>query len=97
MNQFADDELDLEDGQVVARRLISQEDKSKKVDISMIEILKLNRPEWHLILIGSIAATVSGVIQPAFAILMSEIVGVCSSCFQTANQLFKSYKLISEK
>ena len=75
--QFEDEELDLEDGQVVAKRLLSQEDKVQDIDISMAQILKMNKPEWHLILIGSLSACVSGVIQPAFAILMSEIVGVC--------------------
>ena len=76
----------MEYGQVVAKRLLSQEDKAKDIDISMAQILKMNKPEWHLILIGSLSACVSGVIQPAFAILMSEIVGVCELSLQCGKE-----------
>lgn len=42
----------------------------------MFEIMKLNKPEWPLIAVGSIAACFNGMIHPAFAILKTEIVRV---------------------
>lgn len=44
--------------------------------ISAIEIIKMNAPEWPLILTASITSVIAGVIQPSFALLMSQIIGV---------------------
>lgn len=43
-----------------------------------MRVMKLNSPEWLYIVIGCISAVVMGLIQPAFALLFSEIIGVCS-------------------
>ena len=45
---------------------------------SMIRILKYNSPEWYYMLIGAFGAAINGGINPAFAVLFSEILGVSS-------------------
>lgn len=72
-----------EDNEVITKPVTVEEETTPEPDIAMIEILKLNAPEWHLILIGSIAAIPSGIIQPLFAILLSEIIGVSSMARNT--------------
>ncbi|CAF0982646.1 unnamed protein product [Adineta steineri] len=55
----------------------SMEKKQKKQFhlLLMFQILKFNIPEWHWILIGSIASLLFGVIQPALAYLFTGIYG----------------------
>lgn len=43
---------------------------------SYMEILKLNKPEWPYIVVGTFFAGVLGIALPAFAILFSEVVSV---------------------
>ena len=38
--------------------------------------MKENAPEWPYILIGTIAATIDGCIQPAYAFIFAEIIAV---------------------
>ncbi|XP_062600445.1 ATP-dependent translocase ABCB1-like isoform X1 [Saccostrea cucullata] len=56
------------------------EDKDKKKEEKEEEagigrVLKMNAPEWPFILMGSLGAIVNGGVQPAFAIIFSEILG----------------------
>lgn len=39
----------------------------------------MNQPEWALIVGGSIAAVINGVVNPTFSVLLSEMVGVSDS------------------
>lgn len=39
-------------------------------------ILALNKPEWLYVLLGVIAAAVSGGVHPAFAVIFGKIIGV---------------------
>jgi hypothetical protein len=48
-------------------------------DVSLGRVMKMNSPEWFYIIIGCIAALVNGGVQPAYAILFSEILGVSSN------------------
>lgn len=43
-------------------------------------MFSLNAAEWHLILIGCLAAIVSGAVNPAFAIILSNVLDVFSKC-----------------
>ncbi|NXF94574.1 MDR1 protein, partial [Eubucco bourcierii] len=43
---------------------------------SFLKILKLNRTEWPYFVVGILSAVINGVLQPAFAIIFSEIIGV---------------------
>ena len=45
----------------------------------MTRIMKLNLPEWPLLLIGSIFAAIAGGFPVAFAVIISEILKVCLS------------------
>uniref|UniRef100_A0A8C1VHG9 ATP-binding cassette, sub-family B (MDR/TAP), member 11a n=1 Tax=Cyprinus carpio TaxID=7962 RepID=A0A8C1VHG9_CYPCA len=56
--------------------------KSKGEDEEVIEaapvarILKYNRPEWPYMLLGSLGAAINGSVNPIYALLFSEILGV---------------------
>lgn len=50
--------------------------ESDDLDVSAGEILRMSSPEWHLIGLASASAAVAGLIQPLFALLMTEIIGV---------------------
>uniref|UniRef100_A0A8C5I326 ATP-binding cassette sub-family B member 5 n=1 Tax=Gouania willdenowi TaxID=441366 RepID=A0A8C5I326_GOUWI len=43
---------------------------------SFFRVMRLNKSEWPLILLGTICATINGVMQPLFAILFSKIITV---------------------
>ncbi|NXX90137.1 MDR1 protein, partial [Centropus bengalensis] len=45
---------------------------------SFLKIMKLNKPEWLYFVFGTLAAIINGALQPAFAIIFSEIIGVFS-------------------
>ncbi|KAJ3189969.1 Multidrug resistance protein 1 [Gaertneriomyces sp. JEL0708] len=51
--------------------------KSRKVDLW--RIVKMNRPEWWIIIVGLFAAAVNGTVMPLFAVLFSEILAVFSN------------------
>lgn len=43
-------------------------------------ILKYNQPEWPYMLLGSLGAAVNGSINPIYALLFSQILGVRVTC-----------------
>lgn len=45
-------------------------------------ILKYNRPEWPYMLLGSVGAAINGSINPIYAVLFSQILGVRVAQFQ---------------
>ena len=47
----------------------------------MFRVMKINGPEWWIIVIGCFAAICNGGVQPAYAILFSEILGVITFMF----------------
>ena len=46
-----------------------------------MRIMRMNAPEWYLIVFGCIAATINGAVQPTFAVMFSEIIGVGACVF----------------
>ncbi|XP_018398759.1 PREDICTED: multidrug resistance protein homolog 49 [Cyphomyrmex costatus] len=52
------------------------DEQEKPYDASMMRIFGLNKPEWPLNLIGSLAAATVGASFPAFAILFGDIYGI---------------------
>lgn len=55
---------------------------------SMLRLLKLSRPEWRSVTLGCIAASITGGLQPIFAILYSEIYtvsGIVVTCNMFGN------------
>ncbi|XP_057672653.1 ATP-dependent translocase ABCB1-like isoform X5 [Diorhabda carinulata] len=51
----------------------------KKSKVSLIQIIKLNAPEWPYILVAGIAATVVGCGLPAFSVLYGSILGTLAN------------------
>ena len=45
-------------------------------------ILKLNKPEWPFMVVGSIAAAINGLFPFAFALVLSEILFVSTTEFE---------------
>ncbi|PKU38077.1 multidrug resistance protein 1 [Limosa lapponica baueri] len=45
---------------------------------SFLKIMKLNKTEWPYFVTGILCATINGALQPAFAIIFSEIIGIFS-------------------
>ncbi|NXA55097.1 MDR1 protein, partial [Nothocercus julius] len=43
---------------------------------SFLKIMKLNKTEWPYFVAGTICAIINGALQPAFAVIFSEIIGV---------------------
>ncbi|KAL3831651.1 hypothetical protein ACJMK2_023379 [Sinanodonta woodiana] len=63
-----------------SRKSISEEkmEETNLTEFSMKRVLHLNAPEWYLIVIGCLAATIAGLIIPSFALLVTEFLGVFS-------------------
>ncbi|XP_055511581.1 ATP-binding cassette, sub-family B (MDR/TAP), member 4 [Leucoraja erinacea] len=45
-------------------------------NVSFLRVLKMNKKEWPYLLMGTFCAVINGILQPAFAIIFSEIIGV---------------------
>lgn len=67
----------------------------EKYNISFYRLMKLNAPEWKLILIGCIAACLHGATFPIWAVLFGEFYGVLASLdddyVQRQSNLFSYY------
>lgn len=56
---------------------IDEEDQEDRVEPAPVaRILKYNQPEWPYMLLGSLGAAVNGSINPIYAVLFSQILGV---------------------
>uniref|UniRef100_A0A8C3NLY3 Phosphatidylcholine translocator ABCB4 n=1 Tax=Geospiza parvula TaxID=87175 RepID=A0A8C3NLY3_GEOPR len=57
------------------------EEKTSPVKLppaSFLKIMKLNKTEWPYFVVGTLCAIISGALQPAFAVIFSEIIGIFS-------------------
>lgn len=45
--------------------------------VPFTRILKYNASEWPYMVLGSLAAAVNGAVSPLYALLFSQILGVC--------------------
>ena len=67
-------------GPNVSKKLeeVKEENKEEKKlkDPSLLKLLSFNKKEWYLILIGCLASIISGAVQPAFAIVFSQVITV---------------------
>ncbi|XP_069815586.1 ATP-dependent translocase ABCB1-like isoform X2 [Dendropsophus ebraccatus] len=58
----------------------AEKDKDEKVDevppVSVLKIMRLNKPEWPYFVVGIISAAINGATQPAFAIIFSKIIAI---------------------
>ncbi|XP_056007799.1 ATP-dependent translocase ABCB1-like isoform X2 [Ostrea edulis] len=55
-----------------------KKDSDEPPEVSIAKVLKMNSKEWPYILFGCLAAILNGGVQPAFAVIFSEILGVFS-------------------
>ena len=54
-----------------------EEELDKEIPkVSLFRVIKVNAPEWYLICLGLVGATINAAIFPAFAILFGEILTV---------------------
>uniref|UniRef100_A0A8C3KT74 ATP binding cassette subfamily B member 1 n=1 Tax=Calidris pygmaea TaxID=425635 RepID=A0A8C3KT74_9CHAR len=54
------------------------DEKTKLPPASFLKIMKLNKTEWPYFVAGTLCAIINGALQPAFAIIFSEIIGIFS-------------------
>ncbi|KAM6088819.1 ATP-dependent translocase ABCB1 isoform 1-T3 [Chlamydotis macqueenii] len=50
---------------------------------SFIKIMKLNKTEWPYFVAGTLCAIINGALQPAFAVIFSEIIGIFAETDKT--------------
>lgn len=63
------------------RRLVRRRNKIPDADkqlkeVSAVELLKFNKPDWPLVLIGVIMSAIVGALFPLMAVLFSEVLRV---------------------
>ena len=46
-----------------------------------LQLLKLNRPDWHLLLVGIVSSVILGALYPILAVIFSEVLEVGPSSF----------------
>lgn len=44
--------------------------------VSFLKVLKLNKTEWPYFVVGTVCAIANGALQPAFSIILSEMIAV---------------------
>ncbi len=68
------------------RRLVKRRHKVRDTDtqaareMSFLELLALNKPDWPLVVIGVIMSAIVGVLFPLMAVLFSEVLRVSGQC-----------------
>ncbi|ESO94117.1 hypothetical protein LOTGIDRAFT_145119, partial [Lottia gigantea] len=69
--------LSHENADIKRQMSISEEKDDKKVpSVGFGRLIKTNSPEWYFILVGCFASLLNGGVQPAFAIIFAEVLGV---------------------
>ncbi len=48
----------------------------------MARVMRMNAPEWWVILAGCLCATVNGGVMPAMAVLFAEMLGVGNNFYE---------------
>jgi ATP-binding cassette, subfamily B (MDR/TAP), member 1 len=79
----AEEDSDTESMEIKKENLEDLEKEDvEQYEVSFWRILKLNAPEWPFILLGALAAIITGASFPSFAILFGTMYGVsfCSHC-----------------
>lgn len=50
--------------------------KEKQPEVSLLQLLKLNKPDWELVLIGVLFSALIGCLFPLISLLFSEVLKV---------------------
>uniref|UniRef100_A0A8C8SGP0 ATP binding cassette subfamily B member 4 n=1 Tax=Pelusios castaneus TaxID=367368 RepID=A0A8C8SGP0_9SAUR len=51
--------------------------------VSFLKVMKLNKTEWPYFIVGTLSAIINGALQPAFAIIFSEIIAIFAETDKT--------------
>ena len=65
-----------------AQRILSD----KNYHVPWMRVMRLHRPEWHLLIIGCIAATCHGGVMPGFALVFSTMLDTFYTCVPIPGQ-----------
>ncbi|XP_021367207.1 multidrug resistance protein 1-like isoform X1 [Mizuhopecten yessoensis] len=70
--------------------------KKKKEEESapFSRVIRLNAPEWPLILLGTFCSIINGGVQPAFAVIFAEVIGVFAEDEETQKKNVAMYSLL---
>ena len=63
------------DDEKKSKIVVDPETEEAAPKVSNLAILRMNSPEWPLILLGTAAAAAMGALMPVFAFLFGEILG----------------------
>ncbi|GLH02038.1 Multidrug resistance protein homolog 49 [Gryllus bimaculatus] len=66
----------MEDPDTILPNVESDYDKEKPPPVKMLDVLKMNSPEWIFITIGTLSSIIMGCAMPVFAILFGDIMQV---------------------
>ncbi|XP_033762430.1 ATP-dependent translocase ABCB1-like isoform X2 [Pecten maximus] len=69
-----------------------KEEKEESAPFS--RVIRLNSPEWPLILFGTFCSILNGGVQPAFAVIFAEVIGVFAEDEETQKKNVAMYSLI---
>ena len=61
----------------------------------MFRVVKMNSPEWPFIAIGCFAAMCNGVVQPGFALIFSEVLGVSSKLCNELSEVLGEFRALN--
>lgn len=56
---------------------VNQPVKERLQRVSFAQLLKLNKPDWYLVLIGVVFSAAMGCLFPLMATLFGDVLGVC--------------------
>uniref|UniRef100_A0A803YN25 ATP binding cassette subfamily B member 1 n=1 Tax=Meleagris gallopavo TaxID=9103 RepID=A0A803YN25_MELGA len=62
--------------------------------VSFLKVMKLNRKEWPYFVAGTLCAVINGALQPAFAVIFSEIIGVNEKVLREKSNLYSLLFLV---
>ena len=62
--------------------------------VSFAQLLKLNKPDWYLVLIGIVFSAAMGCLFPLMATFFGDVLGVCTTLYQVSrkNSICGSYR-----
>lgn len=62
----------------------TQHKQTSLPEVSLFKIFKLNKPEWHLVVLGTVASVLNGTVHPIFSIIFAKIITLFEHDDQTA-------------
>lgn len=88
-----EDEVE-ETGDLKGKKKKKKKKEEKEESAPFSRIIRLNSPEWPLILFGTFCSILNGGVQPAFAVIFAEVIGVFAEDEETQKKNVAMYSLI---